>query len=446
MNLAELGKLEGQIAVRLQAIFEDLNVTRAVHRLDDEGALVVFARLGQEHVFAEGRHVAGSDPQRRIHELRRVDFDVAGSGLAAADIAFEDLIKRPALRVPEHRARRLFLEVKQVHLAAEPAMIALFRLFDLLEVRVELFLLGEGGAVDAAKHFAVGVSAPIGTRDLHQFESVSDLAGRVHVWPAAEVKPVALLVDLDLLIFGDGVDELHFEQLALVPEHTFGLFARPNLFCEGFVARDDLAHFLFNGLEILGRERLVAEEVVVEAVLDHWTDGDLGARPQRLHGFGEHVRGVVPDQLQRARILPGEEFDFAVALYWVAQIREHAVERHRDGALGERRRDFLGNVETGGSVRIFATRAIGEGQRDHRWLLLLTRCLRMQVSVAGRSPRRAGSTPPRRARRQSRSRLYDAYKPCNAEGCLAGKRASVSVGRLKLGAGVGAAPAAIAPG
>src|SRR5438046_8026073 len=97
-------------------------------------------------------------------------------------------------------------------------------------------------------------------------------------------------------------------------------------------------------------------------------------------------------------------------------------------------------------MRHIAPRTLIESLRDHRWLLLLTRCLRMQVSVAGRSPRRAGSTPPRRARRQSRSRLYDAYKPCNAEGCLAGKRASVSIGRLKLGAGVGAAPAAVLPG
>ena len=57
--------------------------------------------------------------------------------------------------MPEHRAGRFFLEVKQIHLAAEPAMVALLGFFDLLEIGVELFLLGKGGAVDARQHFAV---------------------------------------------------------------------------------------------------------------------------------------------------------------------------------------------------------------------------------------------------------------------------------------------------
>ena len=70
---------------------------------------------------------------------------------------------------------------------------------------------------------------------------------------------------------------------------------------ERLVAGDDLAHALFDRREILGRERLVAEEVVVEAVLDHRANGDLRSRPERLHGFGENVRCVVADQFERAR-------------------------------------------------------------------------------------------------------------------------------------------------
>src|SRR5262249_56347506 len=106
--------------------------------------------LRQKHVLAESRHVAGGNPERAVCELRRVDLGIGGLGRAAADVVLEDLIKRPALRMPEHRAWRLLLEVKQVHLAAEPAMVALLRLFELLEIGVELFLLGERGAVDAA--------------------------------------------------------------------------------------------------------------------------------------------------------------------------------------------------------------------------------------------------------------------------------------------------------
>src|SRR4029453_13207872 len=225
------------------------------------------------------------------------------------------------------------------------------------------------------------IAAPIGARDLHQLEGGADLAGRGHVRPAAEIEPVALLVDLDLLVLGDGVDQLDLEQLAFVPEYALGLLARPNLLGKGFVARDDLAHLFLDRGEVLRRERLVAEEVVVEAVLDHRADGDLRPRPQRLHRFREHVRAIVPDQLKTARILTGQEFNLGVAIDRVGEVRERAIDRHRDRALGERGRNTLGDVETGDAVGIVPTRAVGKGQGDHGALLLLTRCLRTQVSV-----------------------------------------------------------------
>ena len=51
--------------------------------------------------------------------------------------------------MPEDRARPFLLEMEQVHLAAEPAMVAPLGFLDLLEIGVELGLLGEGGRIDA---------------------------------------------------------------------------------------------------------------------------------------------------------------------------------------------------------------------------------------------------------------------------------------------------------
>ena len=62
VHLAELGDLERQIAIGFQPVLEDLDMARAVHRLDDEGALVFFARLDQKHAVAERRHVARGHP------------------------------------------------------------------------------------------------------------------------------------------------------------------------------------------------------------------------------------------------------------------------------------------------------------------------------------------------------------------------------------------------
>src|SRR5262245_2777240 len=275
--------------------------------------------------------------------------------------------------------------MEQVHLAAEPPVIAFLGFLDLLEIGVELFLLRERRAVDAREHLAVGIAAPIGARHLHQLEGVADLAGRRHVRAAAQVEPLALAIDADRLVFRNGIDQLDLELLAHVAERALGLIARPHFLGEGFVARDDFAHFFLDDGEIIKRERLVAEEVVVEAVLDHRPDGDLGAGPQALHGLGQHVGGVVADQFQRARIFAAEKFDPGVALDRIGEIRNRAVERHRHRALGERRRNALRDVETCGAGGELPTRAVGKGQRDHHALLLLTRCLRMQVSVASKS-------------------------------------------------------------
>jgi hypothetical protein len=114
--------------------------------------------------------------------------------------------------------------------------------------------------------------------------------------------------------------------------------------------------------------------------LDHRADGDLRAGPQRLHRFGEHMRGIVADQLKRTRIVAGEKFDLGVLRDRIGKIDDLAVERHGDRALGKRRRNAFGNIEAGGVLRIVPTRAVGKGHGDHASLLLLTRCLRMQVS------------------------------------------------------------------
>ena len=118
---------------------------------------------------------------------------------------------------------------------------------------------------------------------------------------AAEIEPLALLVDLQILVFRNGIDQLDLEVLALLAEELLGLLAAPDLLRERRVLGDDLAHLLFDLAEIVGLERLRLGEVVVEAVLDHRADRHLRAGPQRLHGFGHDVRGVVPDQLERFR-------------------------------------------------------------------------------------------------------------------------------------------------
>ena len=216
VHLAELGDAQGQVAVALEPILEDLNVAGAVHRLAAEHALV--RGLGHEHVLAELLPMAGLLPELALHHVGRVHLDIAVILLAAAHIVDERAEQRPAVGVPEHRARRLFLEVEQVHLAAKAAMVALLGLFKLVNIGVELLFCGPGGAVDALELLALGVAAPVGAGQPHQLERRADLAGRGQMRPAAKVEPLALAVDLYIVAFRDRVDKLDLEALALVRE------------------------------------------------------------------------------------------------------------------------------------------------------------------------------------------------------------------------------------
>ena len=147
-------------------------------------------------------------------------------------------------------------------------------------------------------------------------------------------------IDLDLVAFGDGVDQLELEDLALVGEQPLRAFAIDHLAGERRVARDDLAHLGLDDRQVFRRERLVAREVVIEAVLDHRADGHLRAGVKLLHGFGHHVRRVVADQRKRLGIIAGEDADLGVGLDRLGEVLDLAVDRHGDGLLGER----LGNL------------------------------------------------------------------------------------------------------
>ncbi len=253
-------------------------------------------------------------------------------------------------------------------------MVAALGLLELVEVGVEVGLVGEGGGVEALQHRAVGVAAPVRAGHLHDLEGLPDLARGGHVRAAAEVLPVALLVDLEVLARLIMSTSSILNVLAALGEPGLGLLARPVFLGEGAVARDDLAHALLDRREVLGRERLGAVEVVVEAVLDHRADGDLRAGPEPLHRLGQHVRRVVADELEGSGVLAREELELGVGVERVGEVGEHAVAHHGDGALGEAGRDGFRDVEAGDAGLERTGVAVGKGDGDHGARLLgLTR-------------------------------------------------------------------------
>ena len=130
--------------------------------------------------------------------------------------------------------------------------------------------------------------------------------------PAAEVEPVALRIELDLFAFGNRVDQLDLEGLALLLEQLLRLLAIYYLASERPIASHDLAHLRFDLGQILGRERLVACEVVIEAILDDWADGDLRTGVELLHRLSHHMRCIVADERQRLGIFARQDADLGI--------------------------------------------------------------------------------------------------------------------------------------
>ena len=184
---------------------------------------------------------------------------------------------------------------------------------------------------------------------------------------AAEIDPVALRIHLQRLVGRNRIDELDLVGLALAAEEGLGLVAAPFLPGEGRVLGDDLAHLLLDDRQVLGREGLVAGEIVEEAALDHRADRHLRTGPERLHGLGEDMGAVVPDQLERARVVAGQELDARIPLDRVAEIDDGAVDRHRDRALQQRGGNAARDRLAGDSGRKLALGAVGKCQGDrHR--------------------------------------------------------------------------------
>src|SRR5439155_15461369 len=157
-------------------------------------------------------------------ELRRAHFLVPGRVLALAHVADERLEHAPAPGVPEDRPRRLFLQVKQVEILANAPMIALLGLLEPVQIPIELLLVGPGGAVNALQHLVARIAAPVSPRDLGKLERL-ELSRGGDVRSAAQVDPIALPVQADLVLVRNAGDDLGLVDLTQTLEEPDRLIA-----------------------------------------------------------------------------------------------------------------------------------------------------------------------------------------------------------------------------
>ncbi len=323
--------------------------------------------------------MAAALPQLAAQDHRGADLLVAGPYVLGAPEVDHGVPQAHALGVEEREAGALLVEAEEVEVAADAAVVALAGQLERLEVRRQLFLAREGGAVDAREHRVLLVAAPVGAGQAGELEgAAAELVGAGQVRAAAEVGELALRVDADGLLVGQVLDELDLEGLLGGAEDGEGLLAGQLLARELLVLGDDLRHLLLDAREVGLGDGLGELEVVVEAVLDGGADGVLGAREEAQDGLRHDVRSGVAQDVDGVGVvtLQGDDGDLVALVQRRGEVDEAAERRSacgvrrarpggrdaaRDGGFRQARADGGRRVAHGGAVGELEGGSVGEG-------------------------------------------------------------------------------------
>ena len=188
-----LGEAQRQVLVAAQPRPEQDHVARAVHGLQRHAPVRLGVRVHPEDVLLVVLQVPRGLVGLLVVEQGRLHLDVAAARVLAPAEVLEQVPDHHPLRVPERRAWRVLREVEELELRPEPPMVAPARLLEQREVRVEVGLRVERGAVDAGQLGVVLVAPPVRPGEAGQLERLDRLRV-LQMRAAAEVGEVALTV------------------------------------------------------------------------------------------------------------------------------------------------------------------------------------------------------------------------------------------------------------
>ncbi len=113
--------------------------------------------------------VARALVQFDLRQIRCVNVLISQGSLALQNVLFEQPTHRRPLGQPQRKtsANRV-AHGEQLKLSADTTVVAALGLLEAMQILVELFLRGKGGAVDALQHRVVLVAPPVGAGDREQ--------------------------------------------------------------------------------------------------------------------------------------------------------------------------------------------------------------------------------------------------------------------------------------
>src|ERR1700728_2420932 len=320
-----------------------------IHRLE---AIFRIVKLhGVEHVLAVITLMSRSKKQLPPRHMRRVNQRVAALQILLAHPVFHLLADDPALGMPENQPRPgQLLNRKQIELLPQHAMVALLRLFHLLQVLVEILLREKRSPINPLQLLILFIPQPVLARNVEQLERL-DLAGRRNMRPTAKIRELAGAVNRNLFIgLGELLDEMALHEVAFFFELRQPLVTRQKLARIRQVLLHQFLHLLLDLFQILLREGSGPVKVVKKSALGRRTMPQLGLRKKFQHGSSQQVRGRMPIDFQRLWIALFQKTQVRVFLKRTSEINEVAVSFSSQSRIRQPRADGLRNIKGSGGL------------------------------------------------------------------------------------------------
>ena len=339
----KLGQAHRQFTVAFQPLIEHLHVARAVHRLD---RVIAALRLSGEHVFSVVGPVPGLFPQAAVDDLRGLDLKIAVLALDLAHVLLKNLVKRPAIRMPEHHARRFFLGVEQAKALADFTVITLLGFFNTQDISCQLLFISPGRAIDTLQLLVLGIATPVGARQFGQLERFQEARIR-DVRPAAHVDVFFMEVQAHGLFVRHVFDQAQLVVFAPSSKQLNYFSTRRHLLDDVVVFFDQLLHALFDSRHVIRSKRTLVGDIVVKAFVNDRADHHLGSWIQLLDRMTDQVGTRVTNDFQPLFILGRDDLQRGVIFDQVTGINQLAVDLAGHSGLGQTCTNGCGDLGNG---------------------------------------------------------------------------------------------------
>ena len=271
------------------------------------------------------RPVTGTLPKRTVKYHRSAYFNIAVSLVYFAPIFYKRISEHHSVGKEEGEAGAFVHYREKSELFSELAMVTLLCLFKHIEVCGKGFLCRESRTVNSLKHFVFGVAFPICTCALCELEGFYRACGE-EVRTCAKVGEFSLFVERDLFAFGDSVYKKNFIRLTLFFHKLFGFFTGKSetLYFEIFFYY--LLHFGFDFFKLFSCECYIGVEIVIKAVVNSRSYGELYLGVKALYCLCENMRCCVEERLFSAFIFKCEKLYVVSVMDGVGKLVRFAVD------------------------------------------------------------------------------------------------------------------------